>query len=67
MTKCSICSHETHECGACRQCNCGEAEIIRFSQAPYSRERDYGEYCESLYETVRLVVPHTPHGFYKTC
>lgn len=46
---CPVCNHEEHNASQCKQCNCGQSEIIQPLDKPsYGPEVEYGDYLLNI-------------------
>lgn len=46
---CQICNHAEHKAGQCKQCNCGQSEIIHPRSSVKILEGDYGDHVTRIY------------------
>jgi hypothetical protein len=58
---CLTCNHQEHDAGQCKQCNCGESEIIRprtWLPIHWSQRaaEGFGDYLNRLYTKSPVVV-----------
>lgn len=50
--RCMTCNHGTHDAGRCKQCNCGESEVVhgRYGANHHSSEVDYANRINGIYQ-----------------
>lgn len=59
---CLICSHETHEAGRCKQCNCGESEVVHARPGGNSQVFPEHTFDDSLAQIYHTTATATIHG-----
>jgi hypothetical protein len=62
---CKTCNHEDHNAGKCKQCNCGESEVIKSEDTSFSLPSDYGDYLKNVREKWNEL--DNEKGDYKIC
>ena len=63
--RCLTCNHSEHESGRCKQCNCGENDVVRPKRSFYFLTADYGDHINRIYRNANVV--RYEKGAYKLC